>query len=87
MVDCFGGGCVFFDIVILILIIYQLFLFNGCVIIVCFGGGYVKIVFDKEGSWVVECLLEDSIIVFVLKYCILQVKVNINLSLVLLQDV
>ncbi len=85
-VDRPGGGRAFFDTAIPTLTIYQPPSPNGRAIIVCPGGGYVKTAFDKEGSWVAERLVEDSITVFVLKYRIPQAKVNINPSLAPLQD-
>lgn len=86
MVDRPGGGRAFFDTAVPTLTIYQPPSPSGRAIIVCPGGGYVKTAFDKEGSWVAERLLADSITVFVLKYRIPQAKVNINPSLAPLQD-
>ncbi len=59
---------------------------NGKALIVCPGGGYAKTAYDKEGVWVAEALLEDSITVFVLKYRIPQVLTNEDPSMAPLQD-
>ena len=59
---------------------------NGKAVIICPGGGYAHTAYDKEGIWVAEELLKDSITSFVLKYRIPQALTNQDPSLAPLQD-
>ena len=59
---------------------------NGKAVIICPGGGYAHTAYDKEGIWVAQKLLEDSITAFVLKYRIPQSQTNEDPSLAPLQD-
>jgi acetyl esterase/lipase len=59
---------------------------NGQAVVVCPGGGYIKTVFDKEGTQVAQRLIEEGITVFVLKYRIPQDETNVDKSLAPLQD-
>lgn len=59
---------------------------NGKAVIICPGGGYGRLAFDKEGTLVAEGLNKDSITAFVLKYRIPQEATNINKSIAPLQD-
>ncbi|MCP9236123.1 alpha/beta hydrolase [Lewinella sp. JB7] len=59
---------------------------NGKAVIICPGGGYARLAFDKEGVWVAERLNRDSITAFVLKYRIPQDATNVDKSLAPLMD-
>ncbi|MBB4080671.1 acetyl esterase/lipase [Lewinella aquimaris] len=59
---------------------------NGKAVVICPGGGYGVLAFEKEGSWVAERLNQDSITAFVLKYRIPQDATNVDKSLAPLMD-
>ncbi|THH41817.1 alpha/beta hydrolase [Neolewinella litorea] len=59
---------------------------NGRAVIICPGGGYARLAYDKEGVWVAERLAADSITAFVLKYRIPQDATNVDKSLAPLMD-
>ncbi len=59
---------------------------NGRAVIICPGGGYARLAYDKEGVWVAERLMRDSITCFVLKYRIPQDATNVDRSLAPLMD-
>ncbi len=59
---------------------------NGRAIIICPGGGYTYVTYDKEGKWVAEELNRWGITAFVLKYRMPDDTTNIDKSLAPLQD-
>ncbi len=59
---------------------------NGRAVIICPGGGYARLAYDKEGVWVAERLVADSVTAFVLKYRIPQDETNVDRSLAPLMD-
>ncbi|NJB84986.1 acetyl esterase/lipase [Lewinella marina] len=59
---------------------------NGQAVIICPGGGYARLAYDKEGVWIAKQLVKDSITAFVLKYRIPQDATNVNKSLAPLMD-
>lgn len=59
---------------------------NGRAVIICPGGGYAYLAYDKEGVRVAERLNRDSITAFVLKYRIPQTATNVDPSLAPLMD-
>ncbi len=59
---------------------------NGKAIIICPGGGYSVLAFDKEGTRVAEELNRWGITAFVLKYRLPDDTTNVNKSLAPLQD-
>lgn len=59
---------------------------NGKAVIICPGGGYRGVAFDKEGILVAQALAADSIAGFVLKYRTPNDSVNLDKSIAPLQD-
>ncbi|HET9744885.1 MAG TPA: pectinesterase family protein [Chitinophagaceae bacterium] len=59
---------------------------NGKAVIICPGGGYAILAFDKEGTSVAEELNKWGFTAFVLKYRLPDDSININRSLAPLQD-
>ncbi len=86
MVDRGVGGRAFNDVAVPELTAYLPEHPNGKAVIICPGGGYARLAYDKEGVWVAERLNQDSITAFVLKYRIPQTKTNVDRSLAPLMD-
>ncbi|MCB9316443.1 MAG: alpha/beta hydrolase [Lewinellaceae bacterium] len=59
---------------------------NGKAVIICPGGGYRGVAFDKEGILVAQALVADSITAIVLKYRTPNDSFNLDKSLAPLQD-
>lgn len=59
---------------------------NGKAVIICPGGGYRGVAFDKEGILVAQALVADSLTVIVLKYRTPNDSFNLDKSLAPLQD-
>jgi pectinesterase len=59
---------------------------NGRSVIICPGGGYAILAFDKEGTWVAEEFNKWGITAFVLKYRLPDDTINVDRSLAPLQD-
>lgn len=59
---------------------------NGTAVIICPGGGYGMLAFDKEGTRVAEVLNKWGVTAFVLKYRLPNDKMNIDKSMAPLQD-
>lgn len=59
---------------------------NGAAVIICPGGGYAILAFDKEGTRVAEELNKWGIMAFVLKYRLPSDSMNIDKSMAPLQD-
>ena len=60
---------------------------NGQAVIICPGGGYGYLAYDKEGVRVAEYLTREGITAIVLKYRIPQTVTNVDPSLAPLMDV
>ncbi|WP_116106551.1 alpha/beta hydrolase [Lewinella sp. IMCC34191] len=87
MVDRGGsGGRAFNDVAVPELTAYIPEHPNGQAVVICPGGGYARLAYDKEGVWVAERLNQDSITAFVLKYRIPQDETNVDRSLAPLMD-
>ncbi|PPK88752.1 acetyl esterase/lipase [Neolewinella xylanilytica] len=80
------GGRAFNDVAVPELTAYLPEHSNGRAVIICPGGGYARLAYDKEGVWVAERLNRDSITAFVLKYRIPQDATNVDRSLAPLMD-
>ncbi|MGB3801204.1 MAG: alpha/beta hydrolase, partial [Lewinella sp.] len=81
-----SGGRAFSDVAIPQLTAYVPDHPNGQAVIICPGGGYARLAYDKEGVWMAERLNQDSITAFVLKYRIPQDETNVDRSLAPLMD-
>ncbi|MFK7979027.1 MAG: pectate lyase, partial [Saprospiraceae bacterium] len=80
------GGRAIHNVAIPTLTIFKPKFPNGKAVIICPGGGYARLAFDKEGVLVAQALNRDSITAFVLKYRIPQDDINMDKSIAPLQD-
>ena len=59
---------------------------NGQAVVICPGGGYRGVAFDKEGILVAQELIREGVTAFVLKYRSPSDRTNVDKSLAPLQD-